>query len=192
MHEIVHALTGGCLSPFEPFCKKGRCTTPSCNDAQPYCSRPSRAGAAARVYCPVTCGCHDAFSLHPWTDFLKPEFGCPASCSDKRAQKLAARSCADAKVGSAAMTAYGQALIDSGNGLQSLGQAIVDYGCRTVGRSDFGREVVCMYEPLQLLHHQASLRLFCPVACGCRGGEPGCPASCPANRPLAAAGNSTP
>ena len=170
MHETVHALIDGCSSNLEPLCKKGRCTRPTCEDARPYCYELSKAGRLARVYCPVTCGCLDAFSAQLYT---LPSEGCPTSCIKQHAGQLAARPCADAEVGSAEITAYGQAVVASGAPvLRSLGEAIVDAGCQVVSNYSVGETCVS-------ISASKPLQLFCPVACGCKGGEPYCPGSCP-------------
>ena len=186
MGKIVHAFTGGCLSSLEPLCKKGKCITPSCEDAQPHCgSLFSYAGIFARAYCPVTCGCHDMFSAQL---LFMPNIGCPASCSVKRARQTAARSCVDAEVGSAEITAYGQALMGDtvrvrSSALHSVGQGIVDYSCQIV--TDYSRESLCISEPDKVFF-SLRLQFFCPVTCGCKTGELGCPTSCPASQPAAA------
>ena len=196
MHEILLASAGGCLSNLEPLCKKGRCTAPSCEDARPHCYQKDEAGRLARVYCPVTCGCHDAFS----PQFLNaPEDGCPKRCSiELWPKQIAVRPCADAEAGSAELTAYAQTMMSSGversYSIGDFGQGLVATGCQAA--SIIGSAMAC--------HDHLKILQFCPVTCGCKGrqqGRPqqglppltyGCPASCPASLQLAAAGSSTP
>ena len=186
-------MSGGCSSHFRSFCTRGQCVTPTCADVVPHCSdRDSDAGRFARRYCPATCGCDIPTSTQIW---ISPFDGCPVSCIAKRDKQMALQPCADAEVGSAGIVAYAQAWIDYGkaSGDESLvmtGQSILSGGCQSPIVQAIGTEVMCKASTL-VSSEGKTLWPFCPVTCGCQGGEPGCPATCPATSTSPATGNGT-
>lgn len=184
VHSFTSTLPGGCRSNLKPLCKEGQCTTPSCEDALPHCQKASEAGKLARMYCPETCGCNDAFSSLILT---APNLGCPHSCLAKHAEQIAVRPCVDAESRSAEVTEYANALLEhgiaSGNKVYNwFGTVIQKDACRiydVLYQGTMSAEAK-MHETCRPSNGNKGLQPFCPVACGCQGGQLGCPKSCPA------------
>ena len=197
----------GCPSPYKPFCKQGRCVTPSCADAAPYCHRPDTLdGVLARMFCPVTCGCNLARSpLH----FSRTDSGCAKACQAKRSAKVAKLPCTDVGLGSPNFTAFVDNFINDrkdilqAQGLISILTKVRAKGCRALNQTNVreltrqgrmnapkglarGVTYLCFGDPANAIGQQDGLAVFCPVACACSR-VPGsssaqqaeqCPASC--------------
>jgi hypothetical protein len=196
---------GGSCGFQTPMCNasQGRCIVPTCADvkANGFCRESSLRGVRARQVCPQTCGCSEPRS--PLALFA-PRGGCGDKCmvaGEYRAAR-AALSCADVATDDPDF----QALLDDFDAVrkawpvdfsQYLGVLVsilrregcdfLAIGTDRLSLSSLGPEEFSPYVfGLNLCVEGGSywpikpLSYFCPVACGCRGGDPHCPDSCPA------------
>ena len=149
---------GGCTDALKPLCDNGQCVTPRCSHLRLQCGEETRRGNAARLFCPASCGCGNAFSG------LTYQYGCPSGCLAKHKEQIAARPCTDMPVGSKELATF---TITNGHSY-SLDAAL---GCESPSMQtwDLCDESV----------DYKSLKGFCPKACNCSSGENGCPLSCP-------------
>ena len=171
---------GGCPDRFRPVCKDGRCQALSCADMQPYCHEPYiQAGVNARLFCPQTCGCADAFSPLLW---VGPAWGCAKSCSAKVELQIAARPCTDMPFDSPELRAFARELMETGQerGFKlwiKLGESFLKVGCNSSLLQTEAGEGFC--HPTDELDTKGA-RAFCPVSCGCKAGKDfrSCPSAC--------------
>jgi hypothetical protein len=174
---------GGCpLS--RPLCNGALgCVRPTCAHVKSLCNENTNAGALARFFCSVTCGCDDLTSDLLWIGLNS---GCLPKC--KEAAKAAANeTCSDAQPGSAelaALVGYSRAVE-----LRLTGQSVTDastrskLGCFAVNFD--AKWILCDPEFWNIEYGAKSLLPFCPVSCGCIGdpSKPGCPRACSAPEP---------
>jgi len=108
--SLGDALGGTCgtCPAGQPFCNEtlGKCTYISCADVLPLCFEDSPAGMHSRMFCPLTCQCHNP---HGPQVLNGPEFGCPENCPLKKPYLDAVSgnlACEDEEPGSSLIEAY--------------------------------------------------------------------------------------
>ena len=190
---------GGC--PYDaPLClPDGSCVdVTSCEMARPYCHMPSLAGLRARQLCPVTCGCDDPRSS---LALGLPLSGCGDQCykSVPFLRALDETPCEDIAVDDPKWQGLTDSLenasasfpMDWASSASQVAQFLRLYGCGWISMSY--TEATTVYGiwhssfpyGLNLCYERHTfwpvkpLAYFCPVACGCRQGDPHCPRTCP-------------
>merc|ERR1712096_518552 len=175
-----------------PMCVNGTCLNPSCAHTKPYCNENTVAGVRARQFCPLTCGCHDP---HAPLALALPASGCGRACIRYGGylEKRRALPCEDVPTDNPAF----QALINDYDKVRKdwpydwntssamWASDLRRFGCGFLNASNF-----TAYPPSLMglnfcveggtWYPIKPLPYFCPVACGCRHGDPHCPDSCPA------------
>ena len=171
---------GGCTDRFFSLCSMGQCVMPTCADVSQYCLEPTKLGIGARIWCPQTCGCDDAFS--PLIQ-IGVEKGCGTPCFFKREAQLKDSNCSDAPIESAKLMAYANQMIKQGTqwnleDLISLGKDVRSMGCKALLQFPedwaYVNKTMCEWSA-----EYKTLQNFCPVTCTCKGHEIGCPSACP-------------
>ena len=194
---------GGSCPAFMPFCKvsaagNAECiSAPTCADVAQFCKLNDLSGVRARQLCPDTCGCNKP--QHPLALAL-PLSGCGRQCrkSGSYAQRLREQPCEDVPKNDTSFQAFLQDVKristswpNDWRAIQVIAHDIQQFGCEylsrtaelyTAGNVTYPAFVYGMnmctetgkYFPIKPLSY------FCPVACGCRAGDPHCPPSCPA------------
>ena len=190
LDEVVSNCTQGC--PFlRPLCKGGKCVRPTCNDLttgnRSLCSRPSNAGAMARLMCSKTCGCSDPLSALLTTG---PESGCLPECKADRETIYGTYACTDAQPDTTELSALARFAtstvaadhfgLDDGPNAYRLWTTL---GCFALNVYD--RSSLCDHDGTLAKSGIRSFMPFCPVTCGCtvdrlRAALKSCPASCSA------------
>ena len=164
----------GCTDPMKTLCRGGHCVMPSCADLAQYCQEDSPAGLVARQWCPIMCGCDNAFSGLIYFD---SNYGCSSTCLVHHKKQIAARACADAPAGSAELTASADGLAKLGRDQQYAPFVTFANGLRSVGCQALKEQESASF--CSDGAGQRGLSLVCPVTCGCEGG---CPSNC-SNKP---------
>ena len=180
------------------------CQGVHCDDAAPFCADSSPAGLRARQICPQTCGCDQPQS--PLALFL-PGNGCPRNCvrSTTFRTALATVPCEDLPRNSSTFLTFLDQWHSSTQGWPNdwklSGEVTIDlfrrFGCDYLNMNGLpaGYELPAsqpLFWPANfgvgrnpcVANGNGSpikpLSYFCPVSCGCRAGDAGCPDTCPA------------
>ena len=165
----------GCTDHMNSLCQGEHCVTPSCADLNQYCQEDSTAGLVTRQWCPITCGCVNAFS-----DLIRSglQFGCSRTCLAKHKKQTAGRPCADTAAESPELIAVASSLeayvADQQNAnMVTLAKGLGSVGCQALKEQEAWLAVLCRSSGEDI--GWKGLDLFCPVTCGCEGG---CPSNC--------------
>ena len=165
-----------------PSSQSDHCTAPTCDTVAELCHELGVAGKLTRMYCPVKCGCNNPNSLLVRTG---TDSGCAPSCRERFWASVAKRPCVDEVRGSAGLKVYADSLTVAAVAQESqpLGRAaenIRSWGCggALMGLDACGSQALGEDLPFGIKGFK-SIKHLCPVTCGCKGGEHGCPASCP-------------
>ena len=194
---------GGSCPWLTPFCNasNGRCIAPLCADVAQLCRQNTLQGVRARQLCPQTCGCSEPRSA---LALFTPHGGCGDKCmvaGEYRAAR-AALPCTDVPTSDPDFVALLDDLdevrqfwpADWRSGIGTYVRILRRHGCDFLA---LGSDRMAMSDLLpgefppylfgvNLCVEGGSfwplkpLSYFCPEACGCRGGDPHCPDSCPA------------
>jgi hypothetical protein len=171
----------------------------SCADFKDCCQLDHPCGQTARMLCPRTCGCDS-----PLSELLitAPESGCPSICSimPETSMALASKPCVDQPLdvllNDTGWRQYATEMIDINDrsGWPPQAKRIITLvsadmlnetagGCHSLGKIfNYSQINLCDEDGFRLLPFK-SLRLFCPVYCGCdswQADKTNCPTSCTA------------
>ena len=186
------------LGPFDkPFCFNGECVQPTCAEhARFHCQNESIAGLRFRQLCPVSCGCDSPQSS---LVLSLPAGGCGqcASVSQNYTDKMATLPCEDVSVNSSLWVDFLDHFelvskfwpdAESSFAMVFIASLRTD-GCETLSLSNAVGAMISTWkmDPCREWgeggwgEQTKPLSIFCPAACGCRGGDPHCPDLCPEN-----------
>ena len=148
-----------------------------CTSVKPYCHKVGIGGLRSRQWCPVTCGCDD-----PKAGLLldRVEQGCPAACTQRLASASEGITCQDLPKNETVKYAQGAKHLFVARGYEStalklLADRMLDQGCFAIAYGGTaGRDLCVGSTDLITTVNFRSVRMVCPVACGCDGsGLPG-------------------
>ena len=202
----------GRCGPLAPLCAlesakadTGKCVMPEmCASAKPFCYENSIAGIRARQLCPLTCGCSNPRSPQALS---LPFSGCGSQCAKTGdyLDALQSMPCTDVAKDDPAFVAFlnnaasvsvkfprdwslGAQLV-YGSQLRQFGCDFLAYGSSRLPINTSGVNFAPYSSGLNFCVEGGvffpikPLSFFCPVACGCKGGDAHCPRSCPKRTP---------
>mmetsp|Transcript_9605 Transcript_9605/g.19906 ORF Transcript_9605/g.19906 Transcript_9605/m.19906 type:complete len:773 (-) Transcript_9605:125-2443(-) len=190
--------TRGCPAALPLCTSNGTCIKPTCEALKPYCNMDNRAGVRVRQLCSHTCGCDNPTSN---LAMAAPADGCGDQCGRSGEFLLKRRSmpCVDAPLGDPSFAAFLNDFDrvrqvwpnDWREGSAPVVRALRDFGCEVLRNETVMRRAMAAGAYPQYMAGSNVCALdatwfpvkpvsyFCPVACGCRAGDPYCPDSCP-------------
>lgn len=184
--------------PTMPVCgPDGACSQPACTDVEQFCHHDTLLGVRARQLCPQSCGCSDPRSALALSSTIS---GCPSTCDKTPGylHALAELPCKDVATNDPAFVSYLSSWLavsaawprDRADMATTLVRRLQRQGCGYLRLRAPPTNLTGELETLR--DHGANpcvesgtwspvrpLSSFCPIACGCRSGDSGCPDLCP-------------